>query len=146
MESNYYQIHFLELSKDKTTVLGLKFYPQNVTIPEGVICIKDGVFSRTCLEDISLPDSLKYLGASAFYGCSCLKNIIIPHGVKKIEYRTFFECSSLTNVILSNSIHFIDKGIKGTIGMFCKSYYCIVSAGYCYCFEQVLKRHSFIFF
>lgn len=61
-------------------------------------------FAYYYLDSITIPNSIKSIGNSAFYKCSFLKSITIPEGVTSIDSYAFFECSGLTSVVLPNSI------------------------------------------
>lgn len=56
------------------------------------------------LEYVVLPETLKVIGAYAFYNCVSLKNVNIPHSVQKIENNAFYLCKSLEYIELPNSI------------------------------------------
>ena len=93
--------------KDKKSLL-------NVIIPERVkegdieypvTAIEKEAF-RDCLNliDITIPESVKTIGAAAFSGCTRLKDITIPNSVTKIEKWTFHYCLELTEVKTSNNV------------------------------------------
>lgn len=50
------------------------------------------------IQDITLPDSLQYIGRGAFYGCGAyfMMSVNIPKGLKEIGDYAFYECPSLT--------------------------------------------------
>ena len=74
-------------------------------ISNGVIGISDCAFyDCTALQEVILPDSLRYIGTLAFYQCESLKKISIPAGVEEIADYTFFKCKELKEVELSNTI------------------------------------------
>ena len=118
---------------------------ENVSIAEGTVGIADyagteeyiafsgkkSILSGGDLTNISLPNSLKYIGENAFYKQSNLKvidvpdsvvkigaraflgteiaTINIPDGVTSIEDDTFYDCSSLSDIKLPSSITHIGK-------------------------------------
>ena len=108
------------------------------TIKEGTLSIADGVFynfqgNLDGLINVTLPDSLKSIGSSAFYNCIGLTNITIPNGVKtigksafestslseiiipdgttSIGYRAFYNCSNLKNAEISDSVTLIGDNV-----------------------------------
>lgn len=50
------------------------------------------------IQEITLPDSLQYIGRGAFYGCGVyfMMSVNIPKGLKEIGDYAFYECPSLT--------------------------------------------------
>ncbi len=55
-----------------------------------VVGIADGVFRNIKeTESAVIPDSVKYIGASAFEGCTNLKEITVPEGVEAVGERAF---------------------------------------------------------
>ena len=69
------------------------------------------------LTEVILPDSLRYIGNTAFAGCTALKEITIPAGVKRINGYAFFECAELESVtILSPACAINDSG-PSTLGI-----------------------------
>lgn len=78
----------------------------NLTIPTKyaglpVVGIIDGVFkSHAELKTVVLPDTLKYIGANAFSGCSGITTLTIPDSVEKIGAAAFKGCTKLESVTL----------------------------------------------
>lgn len=62
------------------------------------------------LTSVILPDSVVYIGYSAFAGCESLTNITIPDGLTDIGESAFSECISLTNIIIPDSVISIGYG------------------------------------
>ncbi len=82
--------------------------PQKVSYDNkeySVVSIEHGAFSScSSLTSITLPSSLKEIGASAFNGCSRLTSITFPSSLTKICTYAFDKCSSLTSIILPASL------------------------------------------
>ena len=58
----------------------------NVTIPDGVTKISDGVFdNRTGLKSITIPNSVTTIGEESFSRCTSLKSITLPNSIKEIN-------------------------------------------------------------
>lgn len=77
----------------------------NVTIPDSVTSIEDGVFFRcVSLSNITIPDSVTSIGNVAFENCSGLTSITIPNSVTGIGSGAFARCSRLTDVAVPDSV------------------------------------------
>lgn len=57
---------------------------------------------------VVIPNTVKSIGDSAFYGCTGLKNITIPDSVTSIGYGAFSSCTGLTNITLPDSLTHIN--------------------------------------
>lgn len=101
---------------------------ERIAVPEGVEKIEGGVFENSIsIESISLPESLVYLGPSAFYyceglteitipekisellgcdfmGCKSLQRAELPEGLKSIGHLTFAECESLEKINIPSTV------------------------------------------
>ena len=79
-------------------------------VGEGTKVIADEVFKNcTAITEISLPESLITIGASAFSGCGGLTEIAIPASVEQIGRSAFSGCSGLTKVNY-NAVSAADPG------------------------------------
>ncbi|MBQ7203799.1 MAG: leucine-rich repeat domain-containing protein [Eubacterium sp.] len=56
------------------------------------------------LETITIPNSVKFIGARAFMGCSSLTSICLSENITKLEYNTFENCINLKSITLPNSV------------------------------------------
>lgn len=85
---------------NKPNINGVKRYKiKRVVIPEGVTCIEDEAFAGCdCLEEVSLPLSLRQLGKAAFKGCKSLRELSLPDGIEQVGEGAFEGCSSLAEV------------------------------------------------
>ena len=77
----------------------------NVSIPNTVKRIGAGAF-RDCsgLTSVTIPDSVTSIGEEAFRGCSGLKSVTIPDSVAIIGDDVFFGCSGLKIATIGNSV------------------------------------------
>lgn len=77
----------------------------NITIPNSVTYIGGNSFSNcSSLTNIIIPNSITSITGSAFSGCSSLTDITIPDSITSIGFNTFSDCSSLTNITIPNSV------------------------------------------
>ena len=67
----------------------------------------DGTFEYTALEDVKIPDSVKYIGEYAFSGCGRLRKIAFPAELKEIRESTFRWCKSLEEVVFPRALEAI---------------------------------------
>jgi hypothetical protein len=78
-----------------------KIYDQPVTI------IGADLFhwsDHNLLTSIIIPDSVTYIGKSAFYYCTSLTNVTFGTNVSYIGENSFYLCTSLTSVTIPNSV------------------------------------------
>ncbi len=76
-------------------------YPR-VTIPEGYRMIEEAAFTGRYIS-VSLPDSLSFIGDSAFEG-NRASSVRIPASMTVIPARAFYNCTELREVILHDGI------------------------------------------
>lgn len=65
----------------------------------GTMTKLEGTFEYTALEEVVIPDSVKYIGEYAFANCSRLQRVVLPDGLKEIRENTFCWCKSLREVV-----------------------------------------------
>lgn len=80
------------------------------SVREGTKVIASDAFSLTDFSEVMLPDSVCYLGESAFSGCSKLTRITIPKYLVSIGRCAFHDCDALvTDLIFSDGIREIGE-------------------------------------
>lgn len=105
---------FVYSEKDgKVSVIGYRGYETSVVVPEflngyAVTGIEYRAFYYDYdLESITLPESISYIGVSAFESCSSLKTINLPDSITKIDRDAFHGCSNLEYVDLPQALSYI---------------------------------------
>ena len=64
----------------------------------GTMTKLEGTFEYTALEEVVIPDSVKFIGEYAFSSCTKLRRVVLPDGLKEIKGYTFCWCKSLQEV------------------------------------------------
>ena len=59
------------------------------------------------LKNVTIPNSVTYIGARAFYDCDSLISITIPNSVTSIDRQAFGSCNNLVSAIIGNSVSVI---------------------------------------
>ena len=80
---------------------------RKIVIEDGITTIGENAFLDFYIESVSIPESVTYIGSSAFEGCSRLKSITIPKGITRIEEKTFAYCGSLESISMPENIRSI---------------------------------------
>lgn len=70
----------------------------------------DGAFAYCSMENITLPESVEYIGENTFRCCSKLKTVTLPSRITKIERFCFFSCVNLYKIAYSPHIAEIGNG------------------------------------
>ena len=69
------------------------------------------------LEDVKLPDCIKYIDKNAFCYCRSISRVSIPESVKEIGAYAFDNCSSLTEITIPDNVKKLGNGAFA----FCKN-------------------------
>ncbi|MCH5176366.1 MAG: leucine-rich repeat domain-containing protein [Prevotellaceae bacterium] len=75
-----------------------------VSIPDGVTSINASAFSNCGIISINIPSSVSFIGKNAFNSCKSLVSITIPEGVTTILGDGFSNCYNLKYVSIPNSL------------------------------------------
>lgn len=84
---------------------------KEIILPDGLRRICRGAF-RECseLRRINIPQTVEFIGESAFEGCFNLEgNIVLPVRIQEIEDYIFSNCKSLKKVVIPNNVRKIGK-------------------------------------
>ena len=80
-------------------------YRNHLFIPSETNSLKKvvGIDNKTCKEctnltKVTIPNSIEFIGNSAFYGCTSLESLVIPESVKTIGDSAFMRCSILKDI------------------------------------------------
>ncbi len=99
-------------------------YDGDVTIPESVIALNDGVFAGSMIRSVTLPSGIREVSANAFDGCVNLKKVNCEGGLASIGKFAFRGCTSLESIEFSTALDTISSsafqgsGLKSvTIGV-----------------------------
>lgn len=98
--------------KCKTIILQYPNASENASynVPSSVNRIEGYAFSYSFyLSEITMSDSISYIGYGAFENCSRLSDMILSNSVSHIDNYTFSHCSSLRQITLSKNIKKIDE-------------------------------------
>lgn len=103
------------------------FYNTKITsvhFPSTLVAIETRAFAKcsSLMTEISLPQSLEYIGEDAFQYAAISGNLVLPDGLKSIEKFAFFCCDNLTGsltvpsgVTMISENTFYGCGFSGTL-------------------------------
>ena len=97
-ESDGLSKHFTSPTADPTyPIYNNRATLQTVTVEEGVVGLGGNAFAMTNITSITLPDSLREIGAGCFNACRQLQGIVIPDGVTVIDRSAFNNCVNMSS-------------------------------------------------
>ncbi len=74
------------------------------TFATNTVAILGSAFSRSSIESIIIPNSVKTIGASAFESCQKLTSVQLPNELTEIAEFTFMNCSKLSSISVPDSV------------------------------------------
>lgn len=79
-------------------------------VPDTVNYIGDSAFANNyTVSGITIPSSINYIGTAAFYNCVNLKKITLPDSIETVPPRTFKLCKNLTDINLPDSLWSVEN-------------------------------------
>ena len=104
--NNYIENGIIYEDKTKTTIVGhTKDIPNVVVIPNGVKSIEDSAFyGCKKLTEVIIPEGTTSIDDDAFCNCAELIYITIPDSITKIGSGAFFGCKNLTSINIPRHI------------------------------------------
>lgn len=82
-----------------------------VKIPDGVVTIAPNAFAYARISEVTIPSSVKTIGAGAFVGCRGLTKVTMSDSVTELGQDAFEGCYNLKTVRLSKSLSRIELGV-----------------------------------
>lgn len=104
---------WLNAQKDSAIYIGSCLYsvtgsPTSLSIKDGTTLVMGGaVADIASIKSVTIPSSVKYIGASAFAYCSSLTELTVPNSVKYIGDSAFLNCTSLSKVSATQSLEYV---------------------------------------
>lgn len=111
-------------TKDGTVLLKCpRDRTEPVIIPEGVVEIEAEAFESCHIKSVKFPDTLRVIGAKAFFNCSDLEYVDFGKGIEnigdyKINKRIFESCFKLHDLKLPSQIKEIGAGVFRNCGIY----------------------------
>lgn len=87
-------------NKDKTEIIAVATYDENISIAKGVTKIPNNAFIKRKIKSIVIPQGIKTIGREAFKGCHALTKIEIPSSVNEIGLECFLDTPNLKEIII----------------------------------------------
>lgn len=85
---------------------------RQITLPQSLSKIKRGAFSKTSIESIFIPKSVRTIEDFVFSDCSRLSEVVFEKGIGIMSFREnlFENCISLVSITIPNSVQSIFEG------------------------------------
>lgn len=83
---------------------------KKITFENGTKFIPASLFRGSSVEEIVFPNTLLYIGESAFSNCDKLKKIVLPNSLIGVKSTAFYDCDALEEISLSDNIYYLEGG------------------------------------
>ena len=105
----YYLMGILSTPTNKNLELPESFYYNGKKIT-GYKIFKTAFAYNTEIKNVTIPNSIKYLGEGAFYGCTSLESVVAD-GIVSVGSQAFGNCSKLANVSMNGNFELLDNSV-----------------------------------
>lgn len=78
-----------------------------IDFPTSLVEIGDNAFKHSGLTKVIIPDNVKKIGGSAFYGCESLRNAKLGKGINNISHFLFYGCEDLEEISFVGDVLYI---------------------------------------
>lgn len=109
---------FLSSFKDTFLVVGngilvdVNTTAATVTVPDTVRQIGAGAFYKnTIIKKVLLPESVTAINMRAFSGCTALTDVVLPETLVLIDNEAFSNCTSLKSIVVPGSVSLLGESI-----------------------------------
>ena len=85
---------------------------REISLPSTVKTIEEKAFFRCSFTEITLPETLTFIGKDAFSYCGGLKVVVIPEAVTEIGEYAFYNCTSLHKIDIKSKESELTLGKK----------------------------------
>lgn len=108
----------LDASQNTCEVVDIDAFCNSINVPSSVeyngktysvVRIGDDAFHWRSLRSITLPNSIKSIGSSAFGECTYLTEMTLPNSVTEIDENAFMGCTRLKKITLPNTLTYIPR-------------------------------------
>lgn len=88
-----------------------------ISLPSTLKTIGSEAFSKTAIEEATIPENVEFISEKAFCDCRQLKTVNLNCSIKSLEAYIFSGCSSLENIKIPKSVSSIGYGAFSDSGL-----------------------------
>ncbi|MBP5726199.1 MAG: leucine-rich repeat domain-containing protein, partial [Clostridia bacterium] len=82
---------------------------KQVSLPETLTYLGIEAFYRCGMTEVDLPDALSTIESNAFLSCDSLRRVKLPAGLRRIPMGMFQRCSALRDITLPESVETVEE-------------------------------------
>ncbi len=83
---------------------------EEITLPDTITYIGDRAFYDSKIYEINLPDSLLTIDDEAF-ACSCLESVVVPESVRSLGAKVFYDCEELESAVVKAPVKVLRESL-----------------------------------